>query len=908
MTRIFTDIFGMGSPVPGEGPEINIRRVAMQATKHGYGIVPVKPLGKKPLCTLTRIERKKHGAAHNCSTYHVITDPREADRVFARMQREIHKGDPDLNINLGIVAGPSRLINVDADTPESVAAFQALWPGAPTVRTPGAFRDGVWKHSDGGHWYFDLPEGVVLPSLTTKHRYEGADIRWGMQMAVAPPSVREEGPYRAQGDIPNVPAFLLEMITDIDATARRKQADLADRFVNDNVARWSVITPWAHLLVPDGWDATGKDDMTCGCPVWEKPGGGSTSDRSAVAHSVDCRSERYENIEGHAPLHWFTDEPPPGLTAYSAVNGASQTVTKLQYVAWMHHGGDIDKAKVALGLTHDTTSFWFDGPVSQFTYGADSPVTEKPLLDAHISRTEDQSYVDDPPVREEPLLDAPISTPISRTGQFDIPPYNPPSVREEIPVLDEVLVEEDIGDMVQEAIVKRYAQLGRPVTDEKLRDAMGLAAMHLDNRVIKGALDDAERRKLTPMRHEPTMLEAWDCDVEESTPSVLRIDDSYLFYRGRTNLLFGRRGSCKTWIAMLACLDGIDQGGRSCYVDLEDTLPAMRSRFETTLGIDMRPAIEGDQFLWRRLPSLDSASMHELINDLAVYDVVVFDVLSRMVGRLGGDVNTGNTETMALFDQLFDPLADRGVCVVILAHPNKAGQKKSVDIEELEPAGGAKTMDNLSGHAIALRPIRQLTKEDSTNAEIHLISKKDRSGNFIEDAVIGALRSKAGVSADYGRLCTELTITRNVTSVEDLSIKAGEAVMEILESHTTMPVRVIDIKLPDYLSDLRSGALKALHDSGRVVLYGDAVMLVGASIVTHDIPVQTRIVDGLMKRPGEWYSTSDTRALAGSRNGTPSINDAINVLVQLGVIESRTIEISGGREGVQYRYKQEEQI
>ena len=64
MTRIFTDIFGMGSPVPGEGPEINIRRVAMEATKHGYGIVPVKPLGKKPLCTLTRIERKKHGAAH----------------------------------------------------------------------------------------------------------------------------------------------------------------------------------------------------------------------------------------------------------------------------------------------------------------------------------------------------------------------------------------------------------------------------------------------------------------------------------------------------------------------------------------------------------------------------------------------------------------------------------------------------------------------------------------------------------------------------------------------------------------------------------------------------------------------------------------------------------------------------
>lgn len=883
MTRLFTDIFGMGSPVPGEGPEIDIRRVAMQATKHGYGIVPVKPLGKRPECTLTRAERKKQGAAHKCSTYHVINEPREADRVFARMQREIHKGDPDLNINLGIVAGPSRLINVDADTPESVAAFQELWPGEPNVRTPGAFRDGAWKHSDGGHWYFDLPEGLVLPSLTTKHRHEGADIRWGMQMAVAPPSVRDEGPYRAQGDVPNAPAFLLEMIFDIESVARRKQGDLADRFVDDAVASWSVLTPWSDLLVPDGWDATGKDDMGCGCPVWEKPGGGSTSDRSAVAHNVECRSERYENVEGHAPLHWFTDEPPPGLTAYSAMNGSSQTVTKLQYVAWTHHGGDIDKAKVALGLAVDTSEFWFEDTSIPRSSGSE---TWTPSLE-----------------REEPLLEATITADNPRSQNVQNPPLTPPGEREDAPVLVEDEVEVvSIGDLVQEAISARYAQLGRPVTAEKLKDAMGLAAMQLDNRVVKGALDDVERQIITPQRSEPTMLEAWDGDVDEAMPSVLAIDDSFLFYRGRTNLLFGRRGSCKTWVAMLACLDELDRGGRACYIDLEDTLPAMRSRYENTLGINMRPAITAEKFLWRRLPSLDSPSMPALVNDLAGYDVVVFDVLSRMVGRLGGDVNTGNTETMTLFDELFDPLADRGVCVIILAHPNKAGQKKSVDIEELEPAGGAKTMDNLSGHAVALRPIRPLTKEESTNAEIHLISKKDRSGNFVEDAVIGALRSGPAMSADYNRLCTRLSITKNITSVDDRSAAVGERIMSLLEGHHTMPMPLAEITAGVGDTALMADALTVLEVAGRVAMYGTSVMLVGASIKKFDIPQQTRIIDGLMKRELEWHSTTDTRGHGGSRKGSPEIDAAIDALVTAGVIESRTVDITGNRKGTQYRY------
>src|SRR5436190_14100177 len=98
------------------GPETSTTKIAVAACRKGYGIIPVKPGGKTPLCTLTARELKAAGPRHGCGVHHAITDPVVARRVFTRM------GKTD-TLNIGIVAHPSRLVVVDVDTPEAVESF-----------------------------------------------------------------------------------------------------------------------------------------------------------------------------------------------------------------------------------------------------------------------------------------------------------------------------------------------------------------------------------------------------------------------------------------------------------------------------------------------------------------------------------------------------------------------------------------------------------------------------------------------------------------------------------------------------------------------------------------------------------------------------------------------------------------
>ena len=74
----------------------------------------------------------------------------------------------DVAVNFAVETGASRLVVIDADTADEVAAFLADSgiEGAfePTVRSPGATdAAGAWVHKDGGHFYFTVPEGVELP-------------------------------------------------------------------------------------------------------------------------------------------------------------------------------------------------------------------------------------------------------------------------------------------------------------------------------------------------------------------------------------------------------------------------------------------------------------------------------------------------------------------------------------------------------------------------------------------------------------------------------------------------------------------------------------------------------------------------------------------------------------------------
>ena len=110
--------------------------------------------------------------------------------------------------------------------------------------------------------------------------------------------------------------------------------------------RWNGPSCWS----PTGWTDTSKID-SCGCPIFEKPGGGSTTFKSATGHGPDCT--QYENFEGHGPLHLWTTDPPPPLDEWLRANGA--TLTKLQYVALTRYDGDVEAAKIGERITPDSS-------------------------------------------------------------------------------------------------------------------------------------------------------------------------------------------------------------------------------------------------------------------------------------------------------------------------------------------------------------------------------------------------------------------------------------------------------------------------------------------------------------------------------------------------------------------------
>lgn len=345
------------------GDADELRTVITGAVRAGFAIVLNHPGTKKPLCHLTARQEKERDAdareaareagdahwerrRHACGIEHALTDPAEAMRVSARMIKRYG------HLNIGVHVGHSRLVCVDVDTPEQNDAFLAFWaqrdPGADlddmgvTVASPGSRQGDTWVHRDGGHYWFHLPDDVVLPTNTGITTGPGGfAVMWHGKQVLVPPSVRPEGTYRILRSPDTAPPWLLEYITArageaADRTAsQRARASLSDSPIDV----WDLNTPWDDVLTPDGWEKTGKISR-CGCPEWTAPGD-HANPKSATAHEVGC--DQYDTDTG-APLHVWTDDPP----AFLAPHG--RTITKITYLAASQHGGDLRSAMRGAGL------------------------------------------------------------------------------------------------------------------------------------------------------------------------------------------------------------------------------------------------------------------------------------------------------------------------------------------------------------------------------------------------------------------------------------------------------------------------------------------------------------------------------------------------------------------------------
>ncbi|WP_164517888.1 bifunctional DNA primase/polymerase [Mycobacterium sp. P7213] len=280
-------------------------------------------------------------------------------------------------VSLAVEVGGSELVVVDCDTAVQMQrwrdiATEDIAPGTlPTVISPGQLGpDGVTRvHSDGGHWWFTVPDGVRLPAgpgcgaLTDGD--DGFAVLWDRRYVLVPPSVREEGSYATAGEVRELPPWLAEAITD-HGRARVERAERGRAVTSGNtVERWGASATWAEILAPTGWSPTGKVDG-CGCETWTAPGAHASA-KSATAHEPGCGR---------------MDTPDPGLNIWTdhdiepfgpVVAKHGSYVTRLRAVAATHYDNDLEAAMDALNDAYDGLALTDDDVVFLDSYRKDVP-------------------------------------------------------------------------------------------------------------------------------------------------------------------------------------------------------------------------------------------------------------------------------------------------------------------------------------------------------------------------------------------------------------------------------------------------------------------------------------------------------------------------------------------------------
>jgi hypothetical protein len=360
------------------GDKSNLGAYVRALADAGLAVVFVDPASKKPLDLRTTHARRKDDAAaqaaalergdpnylraeSDAGVYLATTDRTRLDSYV----KQAAKAYGEDRVNLGVEVGRSRLLIVDVDTEAEVETFARDWAAAtgetyrpltPTVSSPGKVKidtDGVedWVHKGGGHFWFTLPDDMPLPEGGTgAYKAPGGNgwiAYWANRQILIPPSVRTEGPYIWNGPVRPLPGWIYDRIMSQTNERKAKAAARIESGVDSPIDAWAAGTKWSTLLEPDGWTNTGVID-TCGCEIWTAPGP-HDSPKSATAHDLGCSLDHYDGSGGHAPLHLWTDNPPDGLARYVNARG-TQTLSRLQYVAWTHHDGNEGEAAKALDI------------------------------------------------------------------------------------------------------------------------------------------------------------------------------------------------------------------------------------------------------------------------------------------------------------------------------------------------------------------------------------------------------------------------------------------------------------------------------------------------------------------------------------------------------------------------------
>ncbi|MEU6490365.1 AAA family ATPase [Streptomyces sp. NPDC046984] len=174
-------------------------------------------------------------------------------------------------------------------------------------------------------------------------------------------------------------------------------------------------------------------------------------------------------------------------------------------------------------------------------------------------------------------------------------------------------------------------------------------------------------------------------------PTVGRRDDGVgLFYPGRMNSVASESEAGKTWLALIACLQEINNGNHVLYLDFEDDAGGVVGRL---LCLGANPADVLERFHYVRpenspsdIDLIDLAMVLEHSPTLAIVDGVTEGM------SLFGLELKDNTDVAKFGRQLLRPLMNSGAAVVTLDHVVKSSENRG-----RYSIGGVHKLNGLNG-------------------------------------------------------------------------------------------------------------------------------------------------------------------------------------------------------------------
>ena len=220
-------------------------------------------------------------------------------------------------------------------------------------------------------------------------------------------------------------------------------------------------------------------------------------------------------------------------------------------------------------------------------------------------------------------------------------------------------------------------------------------------------------------------------ELHPHRPSILRrTDELGLIYAGELNGLHGDSGAGKSWLALVAAVEIIRDGGSVVWVDAEDPTPATLVERLRAAGLDDEQIVAGVAYIAPAEPS-DEAAIAQVVRAARARDDVRLVVLDS-VGELHAldGVNENSDEDVAPWmRRVARALVElTGAAVLLIDHATKAGDAP------LYPSGSKRKRAAITGaqHLVTADP----PFARGTPGRLVVTCAKDRHGHHQRGAIV----------------------------------------------------------------------------------------------------------------------------------------------------------------------------